>query len=246
MNENGRYIGTMLSEVAHPNLAVLFQSSGLDFFLIDLEHGGFDYHALTGLIMNGKLSGITVIVRLADHSRKDITRLMDMGADSLLLPMTNSADDIATVVQHAKYAPVGRRGISTMRGHTRYQPGDLSQSMRSANERTSVFAQIETKAGVEQIDAILQVNGVSGAIVGPNDLACDLDCIDGDQAPILEAIAAVAAAAQRHRKVSGIITANNRLLRHAKAAGMDIFCYGSELHMLKTACSGIKITIEQL
>lgn len=240
------YVGTMLSEVAHPNLAVLFKSSGLDFFLIDTEHGGFDYTTLTGLIMNARLSGIPVFVRLADNTRKEITRLMDMGADGLLLPMTGSAEDIEAVVRYAKYAPIGKRGISTMRGHTLYQPPGLQQYMQTANERTAIFAQIETKAGVERIDDILRVEGVSGAIVGPNDLACDLDSVPGDLAPIMEAMSAVADASRRHGKASGVITADEILLRHAKASGMGIICCGSELHMLKTACSQMMRQIEQL
>lgn len=245
LKPNEIYAGTMLSEIPLPNMAVLFKSGGLDFFIVDTEHGGFDHAALSGLIMTARLAGITVLVRLADHARRDITRLMDMGADGVLLPMTGSKEDIAAVVRHAKYAPVGRRGISTTRGHTFYAPPALRDYMRQANERTLVFAQIESKAGLDAIEEIVGLNGVDGVIVGPNDLACDLDCL-GEAAPILDAIAAVAAAARRHGKVGGIITSEPAFLRHAKANGMGIYCIGSELHMLKLACRGITQQVEEL
>ncbi|TBL69109.1 HpcH/HpaI aldolase family protein [Paenibacillus thalictri] len=245
MRRNERYVGTMLSEIPFPNMPVLFKSGGLDFFLIDTEHGGFDQSALSGLIMAARLAGITVLIRLADAERRDITRLMDMGADGLLLPMTNGKSDIAAVVEHAKYAPIGRRGISTTRGHTSYNPPGLQEYMRHANEHTMVFAQIETKAGLDGIEDILRVEGVTGAILGPNDLSCDLSCI-GDLYPILEAVSHIAQAAKRHNKVSGVITSDHTILSHAKTHDMGIFCYGSELHMLKSSCKDILEKIEAL
>lgn len=240
-----RFIGTMLSEVPFSNMPVLFKNSGLDFFLIDTEHGGFDQSSLSGLIMTARLAGIKVLIRLADAERRDITRLMDMGADGLLLPMTNSRGDIAAVVEHAKYAPIGKRGISTTRGHTSYNPPSLQEYMELANEHTMIFAQIETKAGLDNVTDILQIEGVTGAIVGPNDLASDLDCI-GDLSPILEAITDVAEAAKRHNKASGIITSDHTILSQAKMQGMNIFCYGSELQMLKSSCQDIVQKIDSL
>lgn len=245
MKTNERYVGSMLSEIPFPNLPVLFKSGGLDFFLIDTEHGGFDSSTLSGLIMTARLTGIAVLVRLTDAERRDITRLMDMGADGLLLPMTNGKDDIAAVVEHAKYAPIGRRGISTTRAHTSYDPPGLQEYMRQANERTMIFAQIETKAGLDGIEDILQVEGVTGAILGPNDLACDLDCI-GDLSPILDAVDRVAEAARARDKVSGVITSDHAILRRAKAHRMEVFCYGSELHMLKSSCRNIIQTVKEL
>ena len=76
--------------------------------------------------------------------------------------MTNTADDIKKVVEYAKYAPVGKRGISTMRAHTLYAPPSLCEYMPLANERIKVYAQIETVSGVVNIEEILSVNGVDG------------------------------------------------------------------------------------
>ena len=225
------YKGTMLSEAPFPNLAVLFQKAGLDFWIIDTEHGGFDFATLSALIMNARLCGLRTIIRLPDNGRRDITRMMDMGADGLLLPMTNCAADIGRVVEFAKYAPTGKRGISTTRAHTLYSPPPLAEYMRAANERTMVFAQIETAAGLRAVEEILASDGVSGAFVGPNDLSCDLNCI-GNEEPILQAIDRVAQAAQRAGREAGVITGTEAYLRRAAAGGMRYLCVGSELHML--------------
>ncbi|MDG0810513.1 aldolase/citrate lyase family protein [Cohnella rhizosphaerae] len=187
------------------------------FFIVDTEHGGFDHAALSGLIMTARLAGITVLVRLADHSRRDITRLMDMGADGVLLPMTGGKEDIAAVVRHAKYAPVGRRGISTTRGHTLYAPPALRDYMQQANERTLVFAQIESKAGLDAIDEIVGLDGVDGVIVGPNDLACDLDCLGGGGAD---------SGRDRRRCGSGASPRQGRRHHHL-GAGFSAACQGA-------------------
>jgi len=243
--EQKKRAGVMISEAPFINMPVLFKGCGLDFVIIDTEHGGFDYSVLSGLIMNARMCGLTVIIRLPDNQRRDVTRMMDMGADGLLLPMTNCAGDIRQVVEYAKYAPTGRRGISTTRAHTFYNPPALNEYMRTANERTLIFAQIETGAGVENVEEILAVDGVAGIMVGPNDLSCDLNCI-GQDGPVLEAIETVAAAAARAGKHCGVITAKDSLLKKAAESGMDWYCIGSELNMLKAGCKAVVRQVEGL
>ncbi len=228
--------GTMLSEIHFSNMPVLLKGAGYDYFILDCEHGGYDYYTASQIIMTAKLCKIECIIRIADNTRKDIIKFMDMGATGLLLPMTNCAEDIKKVVDYAKYAPIGKRGISTMRAHTLYNPPKLSQYMEQANAETKVFAQIETVAGVENIESILSVNGVYGCFLGPNDLSCDYGCIDDDKAPqILSAIDTAAAVSQKLHKKSGIITSNEVYINKAKASNVDYYCVGSELSMLKSA-----------
>jgi 2-keto-3-deoxy-L-rhamnonate aldolase RhmA len=219
-------------------MPVLFQKSGFDFFILDTEHGSFDHAALSGIIMNARLCGLPVIIRLPDNQRRDIIRLLDLGADGLLLPMTNNRQDIQHVVEYAHYAPLGKRGISTTRAHTFYSPPDLSQYMADANRRTMVFAQIETREGLENIADILAIEGVSGALLGPNDLACDLGCI-GDDEPILNAINKLADACCSSGKLSGVITSREIYLNAAIRKGLRLLCIGSELNHLKNACQQI-------
>ncbi len=245
MKKNEIKTGTMLCEIPTANIAVLFKSGGLDFFIIDTEHGAFDLAALSTLIMTARLAKLPVLIRLPNNGRKDITRLLDMGADGLVLPMVNRPEDIAAVVTYAKYAPLGRRGISITRSHTFYSPPNLSDYMRQANEQTLLFGQIETGEGLSNLDGILATPGISGVIVGPNDLSCDLDCI-GDSGPILSAIHTVAAAARRHDKLSGIITSDQTYLQEARKHGMELFCCGSELSMLKSACHDTVKRIQKL
>ena len=237
--------GIMINEIPFSNLPVLFRQCGLDFYIIDGEHGSFDYREFYGMVCSARLiGGIETIVRLPSNARKDIIKLMDMGADSLLLPMTNCAEDIRRVVKYAKYSPVGERGISTMRAHTLYAPPPLAEYMRSANERTRVYAQIETAEGVENIDEILSVEGVAGFFMGPNDLSDAYGCLTDGAAPqIMRAIEKTAESAKKHGKASGIITGNAAYIRKAKASGMTMFSKGSELSLL---AEGLRKTVSEI
>lgn len=236
----------MVSEMAFPHMPILLKNAGLDFAVIDCEHGGYDYAAVAAMIMNARLSGIQVIIRLADNSRKDVIKVMDMGADGVLLPMTNTPADIRRVVDYAKYPPLGKRGISTMRAHTLYSPPAILDYVTQANERTAVFAQIETVAGVENVDAILTVEGVGGVLVGPNDLSADYGCLGNANAPqILQALERVGDAAARAKKVAGIITANAAYIAKAKQCGLTYFCVGSELNAVADYCKQVTRKVKE-
>lgn len=232
-------IGTMLSEVCFPNFPVILKNENVDFLIIDNEHGAFDYNFLSAVVMNSRLVGLPLIIRLPDNNRKDITKLVDMGVSGFLLPMTNTAKDIEKVVDFAKYAPIGKRGISTNRAHTLYNPPPIDEYMVTANKQVKVYAQIETKEGVNNIYDILSVNGVDGVFVGPNDLSCDMNCI-GDNGPIKEVLKTVSMATKSCDKVWGIITTSRDLINCSLEIGVDYISYGSEINMLKDSCKAIK------
>jgi len=235
-----RKVGLMVSEIAFANMPVLMKSAGLDYFILDYEHGGFDYADMGRIIVNARLCGLPVIVRLPNNQRKDIIKLMDMGADGLLLPMTNTAADIAQVVEYAKYRPIGKRGISTMRAHTLYNPPSVEEYMRTANEHTKVYAQIETASGVNNIVEILAVDGVDGAFIGPNDLSDDYGCLNEKNAEvILTAIDRVGEETQKTGKSAGIITANAAYIERSMRNGFTHFSYGSELNAIANYCKKI-------
>jgi len=162
-----------------------------------------------------------------------------MGADGFILPMTNSAEDIRPVVEYAKYAPVGNRGISTSRAHTFYNPPPISEYMAAANRAVKVYAQIETYSGVQSIDEILSLGGVDGVFIGPNDLSASLDCI-GNNEPIKKAISVVSDCARRHEKPWGIITTSSELIRHSRNCCVSFISYGSEINMIKDSCNNIR------
>jgi len=233
--------GIMLSELSWPNMPLLMKKNGLEFFILDYEHGAFDYAEMRAIVMNAKLSGIKCIVRIPNNLRKDIIKVMDMGADGVLLPMTNNKEDIMEVVKYAKYRPIGERGVSTMRAHTMYNPPQVLDYQKEANSRTMVFAQIETVSGVKNCQEILSVNGVDGFMIGPNDLSDEMGIL-GKKSPqeILDVIENLAKIGKEMNKHMGLITTNKDYLQKANNCGYDYFSIGSELNILDKGYKNVK------
>lgn len=237
--QNKIKVGTMLSEISFPNFPIIAKNNGLDFIIIDNEHGCFDYSDMSRIVVTANLVGIKTIVRIGDSSRSHITKLADIGVLGFLLPMTNCSADIEKVVKYAKYAPVGERGVSTTRSHTLYNPPQLTEYMKSSNEKMKIFAQIETVCGIENIDEILATEGVNGIFIGPNDLSVDMKCIS-DKKMLCKAIETIADAANTAKKPFGIITGDKELIEHSIRNNVSMISVGSELNMLINGCKKIK------
>lgn len=146
--------GSMLSEVCFPNIAMMYSNAGLDFTIIDCEHGAFDYSQVAAAVTAFRLSGVRAIVRIPEIRREPVTKYLDMGADGLLAPMVKDSADAARLVGFGKYPPVGNRGLSINRAHSRYSPGDLDAYLARANRRVRIYAQIELLSALEDAENI--------------------------------------------------------------------------------------------
>ena len=166
--------GSMLSEVCFPNIAMMYKNAGLDFTIIDCEHGAFDYSQVAATVTAFRLSGVRAIVRIPEIRREPVTKYLDMGADGLLAPMVKDSADAARLVGFGKYPPVGNRGLSINRAHSRYSPGDLDAYLAKANRRVRIYAQIELLSALEDAENIAAVDGIDGLFVGPTDLSMAL------------------------------------------------------------------------
>ncbi|MCC3386474.1 2,4-dihydroxyhept-2-ene-1,7-dioic acid aldolase [Enterocloster citroniae] len=227
-------IGAFLSEIAAPNLLRIMQVSGLDFVIVDCEHGYFDFSQVAALAAVGNGIEFPVIVRVPSVSRDCIQKYLDAGVDGILVPMLETKEQAEHLVEYGKYAPDGKRGISTMRPHSNYNPGRLKDYTARANQRTMLFAQIETKKGVQNISQITEVKGIDGIFIGPNDLACDLGTMGDFSTQEMEAcIDAVIEASQNAGISSGIITSKIDFIEQCRNKGMIMFSCDSELGLLK-------------
>ena len=173
-----------LEDIAHKQLGGLFvqvldqapvvlmaQAAGFDFLFFDGEHGDIDRSRLSSVMLLGNSLGIPSIVRAPQLARADVSRMLDLGASGVMVPMVETAAQARQLVQWAKYPPVGARSYSGG-AHTGYGPsGHHAQNMSRANVSTLAIAQIETVEGVRNVRDILAVPGLDAAIVGPCDLA---------------------------------------------------------------------------
>ena len=206
----------MISEMACPNLARIFKAAGFAYMIVDCEHGYFDYSQLAAMVSVANGAGIGAVVRIPTIDRGVITKVLDMGADGLLVPMVNTADEARQIVSYAKYPPLGHRGASTQRAHTNYDPPKLEEYFEIANARTIILAQIETRQALDHVGEIAAVEG-----------------IDAVGAPAMkEAQRIVAEAAARAGKASGMITSRTDVIRDCRDGGMTVLSCDSEVGML--------------
>ena len=226
-------LGVMLSEFENPNIVRIFQQAGFQYLIVDDEHGYFDYSRVAALIAVASGHSFPVIVRVPGVSREYITKVLDMGASGILVPMVDTPEQARQVVSYSKYAPVGHRGVSTTRAHTNYAPPPLKEYLQDANRRVLTMIQLETKQAVSNAASIAQIEGIDALFIGPNDLACDLGIPGEVSNPLVqEAAAQVAEIGRQAQKPVGIITSNSDLTAFCRNCGFTLFSSGSELDLL--------------
>lgn len=242
-----KQFGIMLSEFGTPNIVRIFKRAGCDFVIVDDEHGYFDYTQVAGLIAVSNGIGLPIIIRVPGVTREYITKVLDMGADGILVPMVNTAEQAREIAKYAKYTPLGSRGISTTRAHTGYGVSDLCAYLEAANKRVNVCIQIETKEAAASADEIAAVPGVDTIFIGPNDLAGDVG-IPGQVASdeVLGAVEKVSVAAQKAGKPMGIITGSKKLLEFCMNHGFTFYSVGSELDLLVKGAAGKQAELREM
>lgn len=230
-------MGIMLSEFTEASMAIVAHASGCDFVIVDAEHGPFPVEAAAALCAAGKTSEVEVLIRVPDSGRAGITKALDMGAAGVVVPMVSNAEVAHEAVHNSKYAPLGGRGVSTTRMHSQYNPGPLAAYMAEANEKVQVWLQIEDRDGLESISDIAAVAGVSGLLLGPNDLLQDLEAPGDSKNPDLHRAIRKLGDEARHANLrSGIASSSTELLDRAIEVGYDLLCVGSEVGLMISGC----------
>ena len=147
-------LGHFIVEFATPGIGQILKAAGCDFTLFDTEHSGFGFETIKSVLRYMQAADLPTIVRVPSKEYHHIARAADMGAEGIMLPMVGSAEEARQILDCLKYVPVGRRGVALGIAHDRYLPGPTMEKLAEANRRTTLFAQIETREGVENADAI--------------------------------------------------------------------------------------------
>jgi 4-hydroxy-2-oxoheptanedioate aldolase len=153
--------------------------AGLDFLVIDSEHGPADVESTLNFIIAAELRGITPLVRVKNHNRDSILKMLDVGAKGLIIPCMENPDDVKNVVKYGKYYPIGQRGVAMARsggfGFEPFSNGDIEKYFQVCNDETMLIPQCETRGFLENIEEICLIGGIDGIFVGPYDLSVALN-----------------------------------------------------------------------
>ncbi|AGE16394.1 MULTISPECIES: 4-hydroxy-2-oxoheptanedioate aldolase [Serratia] len=225
--------------------AELLAGAGFDWLLIDGEHAPNNVQTVLGQLQAVAPYPSQPVVRPPWNDAVIIKQLLDVGAQTLLIPMIQNAEQARDAVRATRYPPHGVRGVgSALARASRWNR--VPDYLQQADEQMCVLVQIETREAVKNLEAILQVEGVDGVFIGPADLSADMGFAGNPQHPevqrtIDDAIARIRAAG----KAPGILMANKALAQRYLEAGALFVAVGVDTTLLARAAEALADEFKQ-
>lgn len=229
-----RAIGCWLG-FGEANCAEMMGTAGFDWLVIDAEHGPNDIRSVRDQLMALESSASNAVVRLPSDEVWMIKQALDVGTQTLLIPMVETAEQAENIVSAMRYPPEGTRGMgATLARATRF--GEISDYAVTANAEIALIVQVETVKGMSNLEAIANVNGVDGVFIGPADLSADMGFPGNSAAP------EVAAEMQRASEViaitgksAGSLALNDKTARSYAEMGYSFIAVAIDVVLLMQA-----------
>ncbi|AUI59322.1 HpcH/HpaI aldolase/citrate lyase family protein [Amycolatopsis sp. BJA-103] len=215
-----------------PVVAEICAGSGLDWLLVDTEHSPVGLETVQSLLQTIAAYPITPMVRAPSGDAVALKRLLDLGAQNILVPMVDSADEAEAVVRAVRYPPRGVRGVgSALSRSARWNR--VEGYLTNADDFTSLFVQIESTAGVAAAAEIAAVDGVDGVFVGPSDLAASMGLL-GQQthADVTAAVLGTFESVRAQGKPVGVNAFDPAQARRYLDAGASFVLVGADVSLL--------------
>ncbi len=136
--------------------------TGLDYVVIDTEHGPFESESVGEYVCAAERRGLTPLARVKEISRAAILKTLDVGAKGIIIPQVKTVEDVKEIVKYGKYQPIGERGVAGQRanGFGFDMGGSLEDWFRISNEETLIIPQCETVECLNDIEAVVSVEGL--------------------------------------------------------------------------------------
>ena len=205
--------------------------AGFDWILLDSEHSPADIENLLTQLQAAAPYPTHPVVRIPWNDMVTIKRVLDIGAQSLLVPYVSSADEARAAVSYTRYPPAGMRGVAGTTRATRF--GRIPDYARRAHEEICLLVQVETQGALESIEAICGIEGVDGVFIGPADLHASLGHPGEIANPKVKPMIDDAIRRIRNTgKAPGILTPNEADARHWLECGALFVAVGADVGIL--------------
>ncbi len=217
--------------IANSFSAETMAHQGWDTLTIDLQHGVVEYQAMVTMLQAISTTATVPIVRVPWLEPGILMKTLDAGAYGVICPMVNTREEAQRFVAYTSYAPKGTRSFGPVRALL-YGGADYPAK---ANETIVRFAMIETAQALDNLDAILSVEGLDAIYIGPSDLSLALGCkpvFDDVDAPVAQAIDHILARAQAHGVKAGIHNGRPDVAKARIAKGFRFVTVGSDARLL--------------
>ena len=221
--------GHFLFEFNTPGIGYILKEATCDFAIFDTEHSGYGIDTVKKVMVYMHAAEVPTVVRVPSREYRDIARVLDAGADGVMLPMVSTAEEAKSIVHSVKYVPTGGRGVILRSAHDRYTAGPTMEKLAAANASTVIFAQIETAAGVENAEKIASIEEIDCLWVGHFDLSCSLG-IPGefDNAKFTDAIDEVIRACRATNTSAGRLAPDVKSSIELYKQGFDFIAYSAD------------------
>ncbi|MFO1324545.1 MAG: aldolase/citrate lyase family protein [Burkholderiales bacterium] len=232
----GRAYGAAIFEFFSPGIAQICRNAGAEFILYDMEHTGLSIETLKGQVATCRGLGLVPMVRVPRGEYHFIARALDVGVLGVMVPMVGTAAEAEHIVACTRYPPAGRRGAAFGFAHDDYRAGDVASKIAAIHARTMVIAQIETAAGLANVEAIAAVPGVDALWLGHFDLTNFLGIPGQFKHPdYIAGVKRIVAACEHHGKTAAFLATDDDWAREYKAYGYRLMAYGVDHLMLQAA-----------
>jgi len=225
--------------IPDPVVAEICAGAGFDWLLLDAEHGPFDIPKILANLQAIEPYPVSTIVRPVEGSTALIKQLLDIGAQTLLVPMVDSAEQARQIVAAAKYPPVGNRGLGTSMARAAQWNRDTDY-LKNANDQICVIVQIETLKGLKNIQEIIDTDGVDAVFIGPSDLSAAMGHVGNPGHP--EVVAAIESAFAKiisSGKKAGVLAVTEELVTKYVDAGASFIGVGVDAALLANASQAL-------
>ena len=233
-NLHNASIGSWIT-IGHPSIAEIMADAGFDWLCIDLEHTVTDYYEAQQLIMAIQGKGLKAFVRVGENNSRIIKRVLDAGADGIIVPLVNTANDAIRAVNSVKYPPLGTRGVGLSRAQG--YGFDFENYRDNKVKNIKLIVQIEHIDGILNLDSILEIEGVDGTFIGPYDLSGSLGKPgDWENKEVKDALNLYEQKAQKYNKLSGyhVVDTNYQLVNDKIIKGYNFIAFGFDALFLGT------------
>ena len=192
--------------------------AGMDFVILDMEHGPASVESLQNHIRAAQVAGVLPVVRVGSYG--DISRVLDIGAGGVQVPQVSSAKEAEAVVREAKYFPQGERGVCRFVRAARYSALEKQEYFRRANQAL-VIIQLEGQKALENLDEIMEVPGIDILFIGPYDLSQSLGVPGQTTHPaVVEQMQEIVERAKKKHILVGTFTDSEKTLKRWSDAGV--------------------------
>lgn len=230
-------VGHMIMEFGTRGIARLLAAVDLDFVVFDMEHGGFDFERIADLLAWASGVPLTPIVRVPQPLYHFLARVMDAGAQGVMIPNVRTAQQAREIVDAVRYAPGGHRGGALGTANNDYvMPGTAGEYFSQANAETVVMCQIESPEGLKNANEIAAVDGVDVLWLGQCDLTLAMGIpLHFDDTRFTEALDTVVEAARRNGKLACIQPSSAEQAEAWTKAGFNVISWATDIDVYRAA-----------